>query len=481
MSDKAKDKADSGETSDKASKSATTSKNKQTKSTTKEKNVAQNGRQSAVNAAAIPHTTTTGGTAMPSASGESNSQRARTGVKAPHTISKPPADDNVHSRLDKFECFLESQAKNNQRFQSMVMQAMTMPEYDYGTMDDYDEGASFCSDSSSMQHDPELNNALAFMNMINEQGDGEANAPPADMHNALPAADNDNNNANGHDGAQAAQPVVDGDRPNADEQQQHVPPGFAARFAAQPDTGPPIDEAVAGSLNFLIHNSIEDATLTELYDRYNCPNNAKNLIVQKVNPTIWETIGGKARSQDLKLQRIQKPLVKGITALTRAVQNTELGTQHQDSLALLANATFELICLRKEMLKPVLNAKYAHLCKPSVKPTDLLFGDLSKMVKELDEAHKASAGLVAYKPRYGSNRFGAMRGRKSRFNPYPNMGRRGAFGQGQNPFLGYGRGTLSFRQGMKRAQQSWQNLNQQTRQQKRAQMGSQTHTKPNQK
>lgn len=473
--DKSKNIANPGETPEKAQ-PTTSSKNRQKSATTSaEKNgVVQNGR-STVNTAAktsaaksTPRSTTafTGASAVSKPSSiESNSRRK----KAPHTVSTPPAD--VGNRLDKFESLLEEQAKNNQRFQSMIMHAM-MPadESEYVGYDD--DTPSFCSDRDYMQHDPELDDALAFM-VRNEQGEGEADAPPADVHNAPLAADNENN-----DGQAAQAAAVEN---NADER-QNMPPGFAARFAAQPDTGPPIDEAVAGSLNFLIHNSIEDSTLSELYDRYNCPSNANNMIVQRVNPTIWESIPSKARSQDLKLQRVQKPLVKGITALTRAIQNTELGTQHQDALALLANATFELICLRKEMLKPVLNTKYAHLCKPSVKPTDLLFGDVGKMVKELDEAHKASAGILAF--RYG-NRFNPtmirnMR-RGNRYNPYSNMGRRGAlpFARGQNPFLGYGRGASNFR-GMRRAQ-SYQNLNYAPRQHKRVQQGNQTQTKQNQK
>lgn len=50
--------------------------------------------------------------------------------------------------------------------------------------------------------------------------------------------------------------------------------------------------------------------------------------------------------------------------------------------------------LRKEVIKPDLNHKYAHLCKQSAMPTEWLFGDdLPKAVKELEDQQKAT-GVV---------------------------------------------------------------------------------------
>ena len=112
-----------------------------------------------------------------------------------------------------------------------------------------------------------------------------------------------------------------------------------------------------------------------------------------MNPVIWDSISSKARSRDLKLQGIQKPLIKGATALVCTVTNQVSEPGFQDSLALLANANDELLCLRKEFLKPEINPKYVHLCKPTVTPTEYLFGDLGKTVKDIDEQYKASSGV----------------------------------------------------------------------------------------
>ncbi len=57
----------------------------------------------------------------------------------------------------------------------------------------------------------------------------------------------------------------------------------------------------------------------KMYRKFPCPNNVQALRVPKVNPVIWDSILPKARSRDLKLQQVQKPLVKGITALAKTV------------------------------------------------------------------------------------------------------------------------------------------------------------------
>ncbi|XP_071950052.1 uncharacterized protein [Antedon mediterranea] len=162
--------------------------------------------------------------------------------------------------------------------------------------------------------------------------------------------------------------------------------------------------------------------MTELIKSYPIPENLEALMVPKVNPTIWDSITPRARSNDLKFQKVQKPLIKGITALAKLVDGNESSEIAQDTIGLLANANFELLALRKEMLKPEINAKYTHLCKPSIKPTEYLFGDLSTTVKKLDEERKATAGLFnfkSYQPKTRSNNY--------RYQPYNRNGK---------PFLG---------------------------------------------
>ncbi|KAJ8027150.1 hypothetical protein HOLleu_32204 [Holothuria leucospilota] len=62
---------------------------------------------------------------------------------------------------------------------------------------------------------------------------------------------------------------------------------------------------------------------------------------------------------DLKIQRCQKPLVKALTALTVTLSKKELSSSEQDALALFSNSVFEMNMLRKELIKPELQQKFA--------------------------------------------------------------------------------------------------------------------------
>lgn len=100
--------------------------------------------------------------------------------------------------------------------------------------------------------------------------------------------------------------------------------GFAARFATPADEGDNIASDLANNLNYHISTKPEDKQLTDTSELDTKPSNCQSLVVPKVNPQIWNNISPKARSLDLKIQRCQKPLVKGLTALTVSLNNKEL-------------------------------------------------------------------------------------------------------------------------------------------------------------
>lgn len=107
------------------------------------------------------------------------------------------------------------------------------------------------------------------------------------------------------------------------------------------------------------------------------------------------------RTVDSKLQRCQKPLVKGLTALVASYDDKDLSEREENALALLSNSLFELNMLRRDLIKPELNRRYAHLCKPSVKTTTWLFGDdLPKAMKDLEERQKATSVVKAPKQKF---------------------------------------------------------------------------------
>ena len=222
----------------------------------------------------------------------------------------------------------------------------------------------------------------------------------------------------------------DGVAPDVDEDAEEI--GFAARFAVAADRGNPIDSNIAISLKYLMSTKINETVLTETLDRYGRPPNCKVLVAPKVNPQIWDNVNARTRSVDLKLQKVQKSVVKGITAFCSGLDN--ITSQQQDTLALFANANYEMNMLRRELIKPDLNPRFGHLCKSSVKVTDLLFGDnLPQQMKNIQEEQKATN---VTRGSTSSNRFhpyqaASFRGRRGRrFASYAQQAAR------PGPFLG---------------------------------------------
>ena len=178
-------------------------------------------------------------------------------------------------------------------------------------------------------------------------------------------------------------------------------------------------------------------------DKLKVPENCSALQVPKVNLQVWSNIRPKTRSVDLKLQRVQKPLLKGLTALAKLDENQQLTQDLKEAFLLLSVASFELNCVRKEMIKPDVNLEFSHLCSSKNKVSEWLFGnDLGKQVKDLQEESKATRGVMRGSAGANiTNRRGRGRGR---YNPYPNVRQNfqaaaaAAGWKSQSPFLGKG-------------------------------------------
>ena len=186
--------------------------------------------------------------------------------------------------------------------------------------------------------------------------------------------------------------------------------GFAARFSVPTDVGEPIDENLSNSVDFLLANKLEEKQLADIAQKFPRPENCELLRVPKVNPLLWDNLSTATKSVDLKLQRCQKPLIKGITGLALSYKGLKPNEEQENTLALLSNSMFELNMLRKELIKPNLNPRYTHLCKATVKPTEWLFGnDLPKAVKEMDEQQKAVGVIKTPHAKFTGQRFSNMK------------------------------------------------------------------------
>ena len=295
------------------------------------------------------------------------------------------------------------------------------------------------------------NSSLSPANMATATGSGEQDmstrgayyptAPHADMNMPdnsptgqldMYMIDHDDDTASGFDHAEQI--------PQSQVEQFEIPT-IAAKFAMPTDIGDPIDEEVAKSTTYLMTHQLELKVLEDVVGKYPSPNNCQLIDVPKVNPPIWDFLPPATKSRDLKLQRVQKSLTKGLNAFTRSLSAGRMSDTQQDALALICNANFELNCLRKELIKPDINSRFAHLCKPSLPATRLLFGDdLGKQVKDLKDQQLAAAGVMKSQGR--ARPIAAYQRSLSR--PYPQRGRgfqhaaynRPVAGSTAGPFLG---------------------------------------------
>ncbi|XP_078265927.1 uncharacterized protein LOC144599077 [Rhinoraja longicauda] len=216
--------------------------------------------------------------------------------------------------------------------------------------------------------------------------------------------------------------------------------GVVNRYVVIPRGGRPLEPKLAASIDHLSSKPLQERVVNEALELYTAPENCTSLNVPAVNSQIWGHLGQNIRNLELKLQKILKLLTAGMTSYARSIDGVDISTNQQDTLALLCTTQYQINNLRKEIIKPALNPKFAGLCKtPGSEPPILLFGkDLPKKVKDLEEESK-TFGLV----RAG---LGPSRPNKPRRQyPTASTSRRPPYGTGESsgsatiprkPFLG---------------------------------------------
>ena len=164
-------------------------------------------------------------------------------------------------------------------------------------------------------------------------------------------------------------------------------------FCDDAPKGRPLAEAVASNVKCLFLKKMDDKKIGDTAEKYATPENVECLRVPAINEEIWGPMSGKLRTQDLKAQKSQKYLIKGITALLSNVE--EVSDAQKDAVALLVAANNELNFLRRELVKPDLNSKLLPLCKSTNPVTQYLFGDdFTKNMRELEAQQKTTAMVM---------------------------------------------------------------------------------------
>lgn len=213
------------------------------------------------------------------------------------------------------------------------------------------------------------------------------------------------------------------------------------------ETGPPIHEELAKIVTRLVRDGMLEDRLQDKINKYPQPENCEGLTKVRVNQLIWDNLSSTIRSQDLKFQKVQTSIFKGMTALARVTDailkrvneingGKVLAQEAIDSLSLLAHANTELNNRRKELIKPDLHTDYKHLCSASTTVTAELFGDdLSKQVKDISEVNRVGREVTTSTVTRHKGSTHSNFGYKSQ-----SSGARGKFFRArgsQKPFLGW--------------------------------------------
>ena len=83
------------------------------------------------------------------------------------------------------------------------------------------------------------------------------------------------------------------------------------------DLAPELSELVKQLLSKGMSKEARD----ELMDKFPTPGNCNGLEVVRVNPEIFNSVIKEVKTEDVMLQKAQKPLLKGIIAVTRTLDD----------------------------------------------------------------------------------------------------------------------------------------------------------------
>ena len=85
------------------------------------------------------------------------------------------------------------------------------------------------------------------------------------------------------------------------------------------ETGPNADSELASIINTLIKDGLPDEKLQDKMNKYHRPGNCEHLTKVRVNQAVWDNLSPSVRSQDVRIQKVQTTLLKGICALTSLI------------------------------------------------------------------------------------------------------------------------------------------------------------------
>ena len=268
-------------------------------------------------------------------------------------------------------------------------------------------------------------------NFLQSDDDHEVNKPPTKKHSEVKSAEDKSKKILDIDASvgqllEQSNTSSNEGKSNPKEGKSKVLSSFKLDLQKE-EKGPDMDTEPASIVKTLIKDGLPEEKLQDKMNKYHRPGNCENLTKVQVNQAVWDNLSPSVQSHDIKMQKVQTSLFKGMCALTSMINRlldqipslpvgNELLQQVTDAFAFIANANIELNQRWRELIKPDLHNDYKYLCSSSPTIMDQLFGDdLPKQVKDLMEVNCVGKKVTTHS---GSSRSSFDSGSSRNYTPY---------------------------------------------------------------
>ena len=195
-----------------------------------------------------------------------------------------------------------------------------------------------------------------------------------------------------------------------DDEEDELLQNLTQEFECQEEKEPPIHKKLEKILQGLLWGAVKKEKLEKIVMDTLPPKNLKSLERTLVNPEIWRNFSHKTKSVDLRLQEIQKLVLKSgiivakiMNLLYEAKQNQEASMLEvtescirlcADTAMLIGQTNFEILNFRRAKRMPELNYSYRQLSFDQGDHPKLLFVEnLPKQIKDISETNKVGFAI----------------------------------------------------------------------------------------
>ena len=198
---------------------------------------------------------------------------------------------------------------------------------------------------------------------------------------------------------------------NTSTTKNSVMENLCQHFDSKDRYGKPVMDDLVNILKVIFSTDISKADVDkkreEFIEKFLFPKNCEILSVPKVNKEIWRLLPASARNSDIAIQKPQTLIAHAIVPIVRVVEvlikadpqgdneeTNETVNRLMEAISMMAMANDDLNHVRRNSIKPNLNADFRSLCSSQNAVTDNLFGDnITDQLKTIQEANKLGKKL----------------------------------------------------------------------------------------